>query len=136
MKVKDLISVMLNCELVIINCDNVRVFAGTVYDLNRQKKYLDDTIIEICIMADSIVINTTKSHKDRYIVEKVKKEMIKNAIGLSDIGFMAYLNYLNITISMLYSFDMISKNEYDDLLKYISNVDWYRVCKEEVVDDE
>ena len=132
MKVKDLISVMLNCELVIINCDNVRVFAGTVYDLNRQKKYLDDTIIEICIMADSIVINTTKSHKDRYIVEKVKKEMIKNAIGLSDIGFMAYLNYLNITISMLYSFDIISKKEYDDLLKYLSNVDWYRVCKEEV----
>ena len=130
MKVKDLISVMLNCELVIINCDNVRVFAGTVYDLNRQKKHLDYTIIEICIMADSLVINTTKSHKDSTIVEKVKKEMIRNAIGLSDIGFMTYLNYLNITISMLYSFDVISKNEYDDLLKYLSHVDWYRVCKE------
>ena len=70
MKVKDLISVMLNCELVIINCDNVRVFAGTVYDLNRQKKHLDDTIIEICIMADSLVINTTKSYKDSLLVCK------------------------------------------------------------------
>lgn len=132
MKVKDLISVMLNCEIVIINCDNVRVFAGTIFDLNRQKKHLDDTIIEICIMADSLVINTTKSYKDSIIVEKVKKEMIRHAIGLSDIGFMAYLNYLNITISMLYSFDLISKNEYDDLLKYLSNVDYYRVCKKGV----
>lgn len=65
-------------------------------------------------------------------MEKVKKEMIKNAIGLSDIGFIAYLNYLNITISMLYSFDVISKNEYDYLLKNLSNIDWYKVCKEEV----
>ena len=55
-----------------------------------------------------------------------------NAIGLSDIGFMSYLNYLNITISMLYSFDLISKNEYDYLLKYISNVDWDILCKKEV----
>lgn len=132
MKVKDLISVMLNCELVIINCDNVPIFAGTVCDLNRQQKHLEYTIIEICIMADSIVINTTKSKKDSPIVEKVKKEMIRNAIGLSDIGFMTYLNYLNITISMLYSFDLISKNEYDDLLKYLINVDWYRVCNKEV----
>ena len=128
MKVKDLISVMLNCELVIVNCDNVRIFEGTVYDLKRHKKYLDDTIIEICIMADSLVINTTKSYKDSLVVRKVKKEMIRNAIGLSDIGFMEYLNYLNITISMLYSFDIISKNEYDYLLKYISNVDWYILC--------
>ena len=66
------------------------------------------------------------------LVRKVKMKMIKNAIGLSDIGFMTYLNYLNITISMLYSFDIISKNEYDDLLKYLSNVEWYRVCKEGV----
>ena len=70
--------------------------------------------------------------KDSLLVRKVKKEMIINAIGLSNIAFMTYLNYLNITISMLYSFDMISKNEYDDLLKYLSNVDWYRVCKKEV----
>ena len=68
------------------------------------------------------------------LVRKVKKEMIKNAIGLSDIGFMTYLNYLNITISMLYSFDFISKNEYDDLLKYLSKVDYYRVCKKGCVD--
>ena len=70
--------------------------------------------------------------KVKDLVRKVKKEMIKNAIGLSDIGFMAYLNYLNITISMLYSFDLISKNEYDYLLKYISNVDWDILCKKEV----
>lgn len=132
MKVKDLISVMLNCEIVTINCDNVRIFSGTVCDLNKQKKHLDDTIIEMYIQADSLVLNTIQSRKDNPIVEKVKKEMIINAIGLSGIGFMTYLNYLNITISMLYSFDVISKNEYDDLLKYISNVDWYRVCKESV----
>ena len=132
MKVKDLISVMLNCELVIINCENVRIFAGTVYDLNKQKKHLDDTILEMYIQADSLVLNTIQTHKDSILVRKVKKEMIINAIGLSDIGFMEYLNYLNITISMLYSFDLISKNEYDDLLTYLSNVEWYRVCKEEV----
>ena len=131
MKVKDLISLMLNCELVIINCENVRIFGGTVYDLNRKKKYLDYTIVEMYIQSDSLVLNTIQTHKDNPIVEKIKKEMIRNAIGLSDIGFMTYLNYLNITISMLYSFDLISKNEYDDLLKYLSNVDFYRVCKKE-----
>ena len=66
------------------------------------------------------------------LVNNIKVGMIKNAIGLSDIGFMTYLNYLNITISMLYSFDLISKNEYDYLLKYISNVDWDILCKKEV----
>ena len=70
--------------------------------------------------------------KVKNLVRKLKKEMIKNAIGLSDIGFMSYLNYLNITISMLYSFDLISKNEYDYLLKYISNVDWDILCNKEV----
>ena len=70
--------------------------------------------------------------KVKNLVRKVKKEMIRNAIGLSDIGFMSYLNYLNITISMLYSFDFISKNEYDYLLKYISNVDWDILCNKEV----
>ena len=136
MKVKDLISLMLNCELVIVNCDNVRIFAGTVCDLKRHKKYLDYTIVEMYIQADSLILNTRQTCKDSLIVEKVKKEMIRNAIDLSDIGFMAYLNYLNITISMLYSFDVISKKEYDDLLKYLRNVDWYRVCKEEGVDNE
>ena len=66
------------------------------------------------------------------LVKNIKVGMIKNAIGLSDIGLMSYLNYLNITISMLYSFDLISKNEYDYLLKYISNVDWDILCKKEV----
>ena len=66
------------------------------------------------------------------LVKNIKVGMIKNAIGLSDIGFMSYLNYLNITISMLYSFDLISNNEYDYLLKYISNVDWDILCKKEV----
>ena len=74
--------------------------------------------------------------KVKDLVRKLKKEMIRNAIGLSDIGFMTYINYLNITISMLYSFDLISKNEYDYLLKYLSNVDLYRVCKKEGVDNE
>ena len=66
------------------------------------------------------------------LVKNIKVGMIKNAIGLSDIGLMSYLNYLNITISMLYSFDLISKNEYDYLLKYISNVDWDILCNKEV----
>ena len=66
------------------------------------------------------------------LVKNIKVGMIKNAIGLSDIGFMSYLNYLNITISMLYSFDLISNNEYDYLLKYISKVDWDILCKKEV----
>ena len=82
---------------------------------------------------DSIIkIFISNRKSDRELVKNLKLGMIKNAIGLSSIGFMTYLNYLNITISMLYSFDVISKKEYDDLLKYLSNVDWYRVCNEEV----
>ena len=83
-------------------------------------------------MADNEVIEISSRKQDRELVSNIKVGMIKNAIGLSDIGFMTYLNYLNITISMLYSFDVISKKEYDDLLKYLNNVDWYRVCKEGV----
>ena len=132
MKVKDLFSVMLDCEIVTIKHDNVRIFSGTVEDLKRQGKHLDMDIVAMHIEMDSVILNTRQPSKDSLIVKKVKKEMIRNAIGLSDIGFMTYLNYLNITISMLYSFEVISKNEYDDLLKYLSNVDWYRVCKKEV----
>ena len=132
MKVKDLISVMSDCEIVTINYEDVRIFSGTVGDLNRQGKHLDDYIVEMYIQMDSLILNTIQPSKDSLIVKKVKKEMIRNAIGLSGIGFMTYLNYLNITISMLYSFDVISKNEYDDLLNYLSNADWYRLCKEEV----
>ena len=70
------------------------------------------------------------------LVTNIKVGMIKNAMGLSDIGFMTYLNYLNITISMLYSFDLISKNEYDYLLKYISNVDLDILCKRGVYNEK
>ena len=66
------------------------------------------------------------------LVKNIKVGMIKNAIGLSYIEFMEYINYLNVTISMLYSFDIISKKEYDYLLKYISNVDWDILCNKEV----
>ena len=64
MKVKDLISVMLNCEFVIVNCDNVRIFAGTVCNLKIHKKYLDYTIVEMYIQADSLVLNTRQTCKD------------------------------------------------------------------------
>ena len=70
--------------------------------------------------------------QDRELVNNIKVGMITNAIGLSYIEFMEYIKYLNVTISMLYSFDMISKKEYDELLKYSINVDWYRVCNKEV----
>ena len=82
---------------------------------------------------DSIIkIFISNRKSDRELVKNLKLGMIKNAIGLSYIGFLEYINYLNITISMLYSFNIISKKEYDDLLKYSINVDWYRVCKKEV----
>lgn len=45
----------------------------------------------MCIMADSLVINTTKSHKDSPIVEKVKKEMLNTAINLSFVDFGTFL---------------------------------------------
>ena len=48
--------------------------------------------------------------KGNDLVKNIKVGMIKNAIGLSYIGFLEYINYLNITISMLYSFDLISNN--------------------------
>ena len=69
------------------------------------------------------------------LVKNIKVGMIKNAIGLSDIGFMTYLNYLNITISMLYSFDLISNNEYDYLLKYVRNIEC-DIVQERGVDNE
>ena len=117
-----------------------KLFVGTAFEfLNNigMKSYYNNIVINCYSLPfgqnDSIIkIFISNRKSDRELVKNIKVGMIKNAIGLSDIGFMAYLNYLNITISMLYSFDVISKKEYDDLLKYLSNVDWYRVCKEEV----
>ena len=117
-----------------------KIFVGTAFEfLNNigMKSYYNNIVINCYSLPfgqnDSIIkIFISNRKSDRELVKNLKVGMIKNAIGLSDIGFMTYLNYLNITISMLYSFDFISKNEYDDLLTYLSNVDWYRVCKKEV----
>lgn len=138
MKVKDIIQKTTQEELIeIYDTKMQNIYSGMNKFIDKSSNFLDKKVKNIwceeCFRAICIQYedNDTKSHKDRPIVGKVKKEMIRNAIGLSDIGFMTYLNYLNITISMLFSFDVISKNEYDDLLKYLSNVDWHRICKKE-----
>ena len=117
-----------------------KLFVGTAFEfLNNigMKSYYNNIVINCYSLPfrqnDSIIkIFISNRKSDRELVKNLKLGMIKNAIGLSYIGFLEYINYLNITISMLYSFDMISKKEYDDLLKYNINVDWYRVCNEEV----
>ena len=85
-------------------------------------------IIQKVTQEEFIEIFISNRKSDRELVKNLKVGMIKNASGLSYIGFLEYINYLNITISMLYSFNMISKKEYDDLLKYLINYDWYRAC--------
>ena len=141
----DLVKTMADNEVIEISLyGKQKLFVGTVFEfLNNigMKIYYNNIVINCYSLPfglnDSIIKIFISSRKqDRELVNNIKVGMIKNAIGLSDIGFMAYLNYLNITISMLYSFDVISKKEYDDLLKYLRNVDWYRVCKEEGVDNE
>ena len=117
-----------------------KLFVGTAFEfLNNigMKSYYNNIVINCYSLPfnqnDSIIkIFISNRKPDRELVKNLKLGMIKNAIGLPYIGFMTYLNYLNITISMLYSFDLISNNEYDYLLKYISNVDFDILCKKEV----
>ena len=140
----DLIKTMADTEIVEISMScKQKLFVGTSFEfLNNiyMKSYYNNIVTNCYSLSDGknnsiIKIFISNRNSDRELVKNIKVGMTRNAIGLSDIGFMAYLNYLNITISMLYSFDLISKNEYDDLLTYLSNVDWYRVCKEGVYNE-
>ena len=137
----DLVKTMADEEVVEIGLyGKQKLFVGTVFEfLNNigMKSYYNNIVINCYSLpfgkTNSIIkISISNRKQDRELVKNIKVGMIKNAIGLSYTEFMIYINYLNITISMLYSFDIISKKEYDDLLKYSINVDWYRVCKEEV----
>ena len=137
----DLIKTMADNQIVEIsfNCKQ-KLFVGTAFEfLNNigMKSYYNNIVINCYSLPfgqnDSIIkIFISNRKSDRELVKNLKLEMIKNAIGLSYIGFLEYIKYLNITISMLYSFDMISKKEYDDLLTYSINIDWYIVCNKEV----
>ena len=137
----DLIKTIADNQIVEISIScKQKIFVGTSFEfLNNigMKSYYNNIVINCYSLPfgqnDSIIkIFISNRKSDRELVKNLKLGMIKNAIGLSYIGFLEYINYLNITISMLYSFDLISKNDYDDLLKYQINVDWYRVCKKEV----
>ena len=138
MKVKEIIQKVTQEEFIeIYDSSNTNIFSGMRKFINKDSTFLDKEVKKIwcedyyrAIGIQIVEISNRKS--DRELVKNLKLGMIKNAIGLSDIGFISYLNYLNITISMLYSFDLISKNEYDYLLKYISKVDWDLLCKKEV----
>lgn len=141
----DLVENMADDEVVEISLSGKqKLFLGTVFEFLSNigmESYYNNIVISCYSLpfgkTNSIIkIIISNRKQNRELVKNIKVGMIRNAIGLSDIGFMTYLNYLNITISTLYSFDVISKKEYDDLLKYLSNVDWYRVCKEEVADNE
>ena len=137
----DLIKTMSDNQIVEISVScKQKLFVGTVFEfLNNigMKSYYNNIVIFCYSLPfdqnDSIIkIFISNRKSDRELVKNLKLGMIKNAIGLSDIGFMTYLNYLNITISMLYSFDLISNNEYDYLLKYIRNIEWDILYKKEV----
>ena len=138
MKVKEIIQKVTQEEFIeIYDTSNANIYSGMRKFINKDSTFLDKEVKKIwcedyyrAIGIQIVEISNRKS--DRELVKNLKLGMIKNAIGLSDIGFISYLNYLNITISMLYSFDLISKNEYDYLLKYISKVDWDLLCKKEV----
>ena len=137
----DLIKTIADNQIVEISIScKQKIFIGTSFEfLNNigMESYYNNIVINCYSLPfrqnDSIIkIFISNRKSDRELVKNLKLGMIKNAIGLSYIGFMTYLNYLNITISMLYSFDLISNNEYDYLLKYISNVDFDILCKKEV----
>ena len=73
---------------------------------------------------------------DRKLIKDIKKGIIE---GISSIYFTEspeYFRYVNITISILYSFDLISENEYDYLLKYLSNIYCDILCKRGVYNEK
>lgn len=124
MKVNDLISVMLNC-------DNVRIFSGTVGDLNRQRKHLDDTIVEAYIQVDSLVLNTRQSYKDSPVVKNVKNKMLNTAMNLSFVDFGTFLLYYRDAIQKLYCLKLVDNDEYKYLLKCLYNIDLVNGCYRE-----
>ena len=72
---------------------------------------------------------------DRKLIKDIKKGII---IGISSIYFTEipeYFRYVNITLSILFSFDIITKDEYNYLTKYLYFIDWDILCKRGVYNE-
>ena len=137
MLLSELLKIMADCEVVNINLHNNRLIIGTVAEVfsnKRMKKYLNNEILSCYSVglstAKSETIIILKSRKaDRKIIKDIKKGIIEDISSIYFTEIPEYFSYVNITLSNLFSFDIITKDEYNYLTKYLYSIDCDILCK-------
>ena len=74
--------------------------------------------------------------EDRKLIKDIKKGIIE---GISSIYFAEipeYFRYVNITLSILFSFNIITNDEYNYLTKYLYAIDCDILCKRGVYNEK
>ena len=66
---------------------------------------------------------------DRKVIKDIKKGIIENISSIYSTEIQEYFRYVNITLSNLFSFDIITKDEYNYLTKYLYAIDCDILCK-------
>ena len=137
MVLSELLKIMADCEVVNITLHNNRLFIGTVAEVcsnKRMKKYLNNEILYSYSMgfstAKSETIIILKSRKsDRKIIKDIKKGIIEDISSIYFTEIPEYFRYVNITLSNLFSFDIITNDECNYLTKYLYSIDCDILCK-------
>ena len=137
MVLSELLKIMADCEVVNINLHNNRLIIGTVIEVfnnKRMKKYLNNEILSCNSIgfstAKSETIIILKSRKaDRKIIKDIKKGIIEDISRIYFTEIPEYFRYVNITLSNLFSFDIITKDECNYLTKYLYSIDCDILCK-------
>ena len=137
MLLSELLKIMADCEVVNINLHNNRLIIGTVAEVcsnKRMKKYLNNEILSCYSIgfstAKSETIIILKSRKaDRKIIKDIKKGIIEDISSIYFTEIPEYFRYVNITLSNLFSFDIITKDECNYLTKYLYSIDCDILCK-------
>ena len=137
MVLSELLKIMDDCEVVNINIHNNRLIIETVIEVlnnKRMKKYLNNEILSCYSIgfstAKSETIIILKSRKaDRKIIKDIKKGIIEDISRIYFTEIPEYFRYVNITLSNLFSFDIITKDEYNYLTKYLYSIDCDILCK-------
>ena len=137
MVLSELLKIMDDCEVVNINLHNNRLIIETVAEVcsnKRMKKYLNNEIHSCYSVgfstAKSETIIILKSRKaDRNIIKDIKKGIIEDISSIYFTEIPEYFRYVNITLSNLFSFDIITKDEYHYLTKYLYSIDCDILCK-------
>ena len=98
------------------------------------KKYLNHEILSCYSIgfstAKSETIIILKSRKaDRKVIKDIKKGIIEDISSIYFTEIPEYFRYVNITLSNLFSFDIITNDEYNYLTKYLYSIDCDILCK-------